>query len=64
MGRTPPRMGNPLSSGGIQFESTLILPALSSLSYPIVDLVAENPTDWITARRRISWPWGQKIRAL
>ena len=67
------RMGDPLSSGGIQFESTPTLPVLSILpwarsyrfgmypiypilSYPIVDLLAENPMDWITTWRRINWP--------
>ena len=74
------RMGNPLSGGGIQFESILILPALSILPcprpyrigiypnptypiYPIIDRLAGNPMDWITAWRLRNWPRSRKIGA-
>ena len=66
-----PRMGNPLSSGGIQFESIIILPSLSILpwhrtyrfgTYPIYHIISYRRPDGgesyalDNARRRFNWP--------
>ena len=54
---------NPTSPTHPPRDSPVEGQGVSYISYRIFDLLAENLTDWIAARRPTTWHRGEKIRA-